>query len=234
MADNNPLGLDPRGEHWTQSDPTFLTTAQLMREITTLKEMILLHLKIADGASEKRFEVMTERTEALDVKLQALSQVINARLQGEIDTLAVKVSEQISSNDKASEKRFEVMAERTVSLQHEMEASFLSSDRAVEKANIATDKRFDAVNEFRTQLSDITGTMITRNEADAQFSSFDARIADIKSAIDKGFTGVDTRESTGLQVRESSRANMAIWISAAAVVLALLLGIITNLHIAGH
>jgi hypothetical protein len=60
-----------------------------------------------------------------------------------------------------------------------------SADRAVSKAEIATDKRFESVNEFRAALSDQTRTFVSKIEFDAIRDTNVARIADLSSRLDK-------------------------------------------------
>jgi hypothetical protein len=116
-----------------------------------------------------------------------------------------------------------------------MAAALLAAKEAVEKANVANDKRFDSVNEFRAQLADIQTTLVPRNEADAKFSAFDLRLTDIKSVVDKGFTGVDVRHNTGEEKTADTRANIAIAISIGMGLLTIISMIIINaMHIAGH
>lgn len=45
--------------------------------------------------------------------------------------------------------------------------ALVAADKAVAKAEIATEKRFDAVNEFRQALADLTALMATRRELEA-------------------------------------------------------------------
>lgn len=56
------------------------------------------------------------------------------------------------------------MTERFDSLLREMHASFGSAAKAIEKAEMATERRFEGVNEFRAQLSDQAARFITRDE----------------------------------------------------------------------
>lgn len=49
-------------------------------------------------------------------------------------------------------------------LSERMNASSVVSEKALEKAHSATEKRFDSVNEFRAALSDQANNMVTRNE----------------------------------------------------------------------
>ena len=72
--------------------------------------------------------------------------------------LLEKKNEQIRLADlNASEQRFKAQEQAvTFALQ--------SAEKAVTKAELAAEKRFESVNEFRDQLKDQTGTFITRNE----------------------------------------------------------------------
>ena len=59
-----------------------------------------------------------------------------------------------------------------------MNQAMTASALAVAKAETATEKRFDAVNEFRAQLADQASSFMPREVAEAQ-------IADLKSRLDK-------------------------------------------------
>lgn len=60
-----------------------------------------------------------------------------------------------------------------------------AADKAVLKAETATEKRFESVNEFRQTLSDQTGTFVTRVEFEVVRDSNAARIAELVSRLDK-------------------------------------------------
>jgi hypothetical protein len=60
-----------------------------------------------------------------------------------------------------------------------------SADKAVSKAEIATEKRFESVNEFRQTLSDQTQSFVSRVEFEALRETNAARIADLSSRLDK-------------------------------------------------
>lgn len=69
-----------------------------------------------------------------------------------------KKNEQIRAADiSANEQRFKAQ-EQAVAF------ALASAEKAVTKAELAAEKRFESVNEFRNQLKDQTGTFITRNE----------------------------------------------------------------------
>jgi hypothetical protein len=123
-----------------------------------------------------------------------------------------------------------------------VQAALLAAEKAVEKANVASEKRFEGVNEFRAQLSDIINTMMPRSETTTMVHSLDEKISDMKSSIDKGFTGVDVRHDTGTEnrlayrdTRVDQRANIAIMIAAASSILSIVAMIVISLlHHSGH
>jgi hypothetical protein len=60
-----------------------------------------------------------------------------------------------------------------------------AADKAVSKAEVATEKRFESVNEFRQTLSDQTRSFISKVEFEAVRDTNAARIADLASRLDK-------------------------------------------------
>ena len=72
----------------------------------------------------------------------------------------------------------ELHAEKSVTL-------LASSDRAISKAEVATEKRFESVNEFRQTLSDQTKSFISKVEFEALRDTAGTRIADLSSRLDK-------------------------------------------------
>jgi hypothetical protein len=94
----------------------------------------------------------------------------------------------------------ELTAAKFFAAETAVQAALSSAEKAVEKANTASEKRFDAVNEFRGQLNDMMITLIPRNEAEARFNDQARQISEMKSIIDKGFTGTDTRMAVGKEV----------------------------------
>ncbi|MEU7586569.1 hypothetical protein AB0A95_09745 [Micromonospora sp. NPDC049230] len=60
-----------------------------------------------------------------------------------------------------------------------------AADKAVTKAEIATEKRFESVNEFRQTLSDQTKTFIARVEFEVVRDSQAKHLADLASRLDK-------------------------------------------------
>jgi hypothetical protein len=81
--------------------------------------------------------------------------------------------ELMNERDKRYEQRANSTDERT-------SLALTSSEKAVAKAETATEKRFDAVNEFRGQLKDQAATLMPRAEADSKFSSMTKEMEELK------------------------------------------------------
>jgi hypothetical protein len=67
--------------------------------------------------------------------------------------------------------------------QKAVDAALASADRAVLKEEMASDKRFESVNEFRKTLSDETATFMPRAEYDAQRKALDEKVQDIQARV---------------------------------------------------
>jgi hypothetical protein len=72
--------------------------------------------------------------------------------------------------------RFEAQAEA-------VKSALASADRAVAKAEAASDKRFDAVNEFRASLNDNTRTLLPRAEAEQAFKAINEKLEQLTSRV---------------------------------------------------
>jgi hypothetical protein len=63
-----------------------------------------------------------------------------------------------------------------------VQIAMIASEKAVVKAEMAAEKRFEATNEFRGQLSDQAATFMPRNEAEQRFAQLAAAVAELKEA----------------------------------------------------
>lgn len=91
-----------------------------------------------------------------------------------LETKLVAQREIMDERDRRYEERFKAMDEKTG-------LALTSSEKAVAKAETATEKRFDAVNEFRGQLKDQAATLLQRTEAEAKFHAIEEKIESLKS-----------------------------------------------------
>src|ERR1700730_4191818 len=92
--------------------------------------------------------------ELLEARIRALADIVNER-------------------DQRYAERFKAMDEKT-------SLALAASEKAVGKAEMATEKRFDSVNEFRAQLKDQASTLMPREEADVKFRAIDNTIDELK------------------------------------------------------
>lgn len=78
-----------------------------------------------------------------------------------VDTLKEHMTQRFADQDKA------------------VQAALLAAKEAVLKAEVASEKRFESVNEFRQQLSDQTNTFLTRNEYAANHSALEDKLTGV-------------------------------------------------------
>jgi hypothetical protein len=64
-------------------------------------------------------------------------------------------------------------------------AALVSAEKAVEKADHASTTRFEAVNEFRAQLSDQAATFVPRQEADAKNTELLRQVAELRDHLNE-------------------------------------------------
>lgn len=66
-----------------------------------------------------------------------------------------------------------------------IDAALLAVKEAVRKAEIANERRFESVNEFRQTLSDQATSFVSRAEFDAVRIAADARLREVTTRMDK-------------------------------------------------
>ena len=93
-----------------------------------------------------------------------------------LDTLATHLSEKISALDRYCVTSFAQSKER-------VDMALAASDKAISKAELATDKRFDAVNEFRAALGDQSRELMPRSEYQVQHKSLSDRIDIVTATV---------------------------------------------------
>jgi hypothetical protein len=228
-----------RGDFSTpRPDPTALTTEQLIRETTRLEEVVRLRAEAGRTELEGQINLTNERFSAMRRSLDerfatqqfAISTAFDAAQGAKADAkelfdakliaLVELLNERYISQTTAVGAAF-AAAEKSVA------AAMLAAERAVDKANVASEKRFESVNEFRSQLSDLVSTFVPRAEINTVVTGIEDKIAGLKSTVDKGFTGVHTREDTSGEARETIRSNIGIAIAVGSMLLTLVFIVVT-------
>lgn len=115
-------------------------------------------------------DLMSERDRVNRTMVEGVSRVIT-----EMDR---RIEVQFSEKDKA-------VAAALAAAKEAVAAALSAADRAVAKAEIATESRFESVNEFRAQLGDQTRTLMSRSEFDAKFDALNQKISAVEKATER-------------------------------------------------
>jgi hypothetical protein len=99
------------------------------------------------------------------------------------DTLKAHFDDLRTTDNAAVDRRF-LGAEKAV------EAALASAERANIKAENATEKRFDAVNEFRGQLSDQAARLMPRAEVEQIVKGINEKIDDLRGTRRTGIASI--------------------------------------------
>jgi hypothetical protein len=95
-----------------------------------------------------------------------------------VDTLRQYVLSLIDQHDQRYKERFEAQ-------NAQLAAALASAERAVEKAELATEKRFIEGNNYRADLDKQQRTFMPRLEAEGKFAQFTSDITALTSKIER-------------------------------------------------
>lgn len=84
----------------------------------------------------------------------------------------------------------ENMKQRFLAAEERTTVALTAADRAVVKAEMATEKRFDAVNEFRQTLADQASRLMPRAEVEQIVKGLNEKIDDLRGTRRTGFASV--------------------------------------------
>lgn len=243
-------------------DPTLLTTEQLMREISRLEALIELQFRAIDekltaetNLTKSRFEgtetaresvrmLIEQEVKYADAERRSLAGTFVEKFAGIAEqhaALREMLNERYATQTKALDAAFlaqqAAVATSFDASEKAMAAALLAAKEAVEKANTATEKRFDGVNELLGQQTATVAALLPRAEAEARITALDARLTDLKSTVDKGFTGVDVRQSIPAEqrgIRDDTRGQLSIVMAGVSIFITLMLAMVTAIHLWGH
>lgn len=111
-------------------------------------------------------------------------------IQRQIDNLIRLLDERYQTQTKALDAAF-VAAQTATSTargedQRNLATALSSAEKAVSKAEIATEKRFDGVNEFRQAFADLVREQMPRAEADARLMALSEKIEELRASVNQG------------------------------------------------
>jgi chromosome segregation ATPase len=104
-------------------------------------------------------------------------------LVSHLDDLKELMEEKVASLAQVADERDRRYEERFKAMDEKTSLALTASEKAVSKAEMATEKRFDSVNEFRGSLKDQAATLMPREEADAKFKALESKIDEMKKEI---------------------------------------------------
>lgn len=114
----------------------------------------------------------------------------------------------IDERDRLYQEQFKAIEAKT-------SLALSASKEAVTKAEVATEKRFEGVNEFRSTLSDQASTLMPRNEAGVRFLALEGKLDEFKNEVKAELSSL--RES-----RSESGGKSQTWILVVGVLLSIL------------
>jgi len=131
-----------------------------------------------------------------------------------LETLRIHLSSTLAETDKRNEQRFQAQEKAVM-------AALVAAEKAVAKAEIAAEKRFDAVNEFRGQLTDQAATFMPRLESEHRHSQAAEKIADLEQRLTENLASVNSRLDLTSGKNTGYSTVWAILVSAAVIAVAL-------------
>jgi len=198
-------------------------------DMATAMRLVTQSMREAETRYEQRFMAQERAVETALLSLQretganlnAMKERFTSQESLQIERVAQLRRETDEVRDQAA-KQFQALAdlkanellqvERMESLRREAEALRKAQDTAIQKSDIATEKRFESVNEFREQLRDQASGFMNRAEAETRDASTTEKVDDLKSRI-------VAMESTQLGARQQGTDSRAVIASVIGVML---------------
>jgi hypothetical protein len=149
----------------------------------TLKEYLMDTINERDRKYEQRFgsidKTISELNESLKEALKTALQTTGEALEKATANTASAL-QTANENIKSAREQLSTQQE-TFARKDNIEANIAYMKEAVIKAETATEKRFESVNEFRNQMADMQQKLAVKSEMDIRFNALDDKLA---TAID--------------------------------------------------
>jgi hypothetical protein len=152
-AMTNPSALPPHQDPTTQAD---LTKVTIVEHVTTLI-----------SALDRRFDTLhQDLKEDLDHRFDA---VYKAMAEADL-----RYQQRFDQQQKALEAALAAAKEAVAT-------ALTAAEKATTKAEVASERRFESVNEFRGQLADQAANLMPRSEAEARFVALSEKVDELKN-----------------------------------------------------
>lgn len=186
-----------------------------------------------------KFEALAERLRGIDKANEVLAETVNrtptdiqVAVEGLGSSFGMEIKrlyEQVGSLDRLTDAKFITQKTMLDAQANQVAIALEASEKAIIKAEVATDKRFEAVNEFRKSLSDLSSMMATRreleqviNEVKHNISQLNEQTSELRSRLDVGPQGLSTLQnkySTSEGVRQGNTEARAVAIAAIGILI---------------
>jgi len=143
-----------------------------------------------------------------------------------LSDLAHRMDIELESRDKLSVSDRQVINVSILAVEKTAAMAQLSSEKAIQKAEVATEKRFDSVNEFRATLTDQAARLATKEALAGFQSAFDDKIRELTARVGR----VEDTKIGAIESQSALAARVTLALLAAGVLVSILLGIAGYLH----
>ena len=144
----------------------------------TVKEYLMDTINERDRKYEQRFgsldKTITELNESLKEALKTALQTTSDALEKATYNTAAALT---TANENIRGVREQMLAQaETFARKAEIEQAIAAMKEAVIKAENSTEKRFEAVNEFRNQMGDMQASLVRKTEVDIRFDALENKL----------------------------------------------------------
>lgn len=142
-----------------------------------------------------------------DTRLNDLRGMLQERYEMQTKAVDAAFSAQQLAMQTAKSEQATAMTTALDAAKDAVNTAMSASEKAVAKAETSTDKRFEAVNEFRAQLSDQAGTFATRNDLDVRIGALTDKLSYESEHLKESGSGRD-KEIASLRLDLSHRLDL--------------------------
>lgn len=147
--------------------------------VDTLHTHMQVQLVMLTTMLDERLRLQTQALDAAFLAQQAATNAALIAAQRAVDAALVAAEKAVDVRANGQDREFHEHLEQ---YRNETGLAFDASKEAITKAEIATEKRFDSVNEFREQLADQATRFMPRSEAEAAIARATERVQEITAA----------------------------------------------------
>jgi len=163
----------------------FPTREDIKAAQEVLQDQLNRRFSAVENLTNVKFEQRDKAVEVLATSLKQQVDTGDENLRQHIANQIDQIKQALLSADKLMEARLGTLDQQIKSVHREIDIETSATRAAVQKADTATEKRFESVNEFRAQMADAAAQYITRREVEALVNTNAGKISDITDRINR-------------------------------------------------